>query len=358
MSDANADDSARLRAMISGYMISQVISATAALRLADLLAEGPKCAEELAKTTETCREPLARLLRALSALGLAEQLEKGTFKLTTLGTLLRSDTPSSLRPLALMQGGEGTWLAWGSLLQTLRTGETGFDHLFGMGSFEHGSLHPERAAVFDAYMAELTRRWVGAILTAHDFSKSLRIVDIGGGNGVLLGAILAAHPQAEGIVFDLMVGLAGAAQRLQEAGVLKRCQIVTGDFFDAIPRDADTYILKSVLHDWNDDQSIAILRNCRRAMRADSTLVVIERALPERILPDDAHREIVMMDIHMLVVTGGRERTVSQYNALFTAAGLTSIGARSTSSPFHHNDGRAQRRGRRSSCRTMKGGKP
>lgn len=334
MSEANADQSARLRAMISGYMISQVIAATAALGLVDLIADEPKCAEELAKTTKTCHEPLARLLRALSALGLAEHLEKGTFRLTSLGALLRSDAPGSLRPLALMLGAEGIWRAWGELLQTLRTGETAFDHVFGMGSFERGSLHPERAAMFDAYMAELTRRWIGAILTAHDFSRSCQIVDIGGGNGVLLGAILAAFPHAEGIVFDTKVGLAGTAQRLEEAGVLKRCRIVAGDFFDAIPGDADTYILKSVLHDWSDDQCVAILKNCRRAMRRDSTLVVIERALPERILAEDAHREIVMMDVHMLVATGGRERTIAQYNALFAAAGLTAIATQSTTSPF------------------------
>ena len=334
MSDDNADHSTRLRTMISGYMISQIISATAALGLADLLAEEPKSVEALAKMTKTYHEPLARLLRALSALGLIEQSEKGIFELTSLGALLRSDVPGSLRPLALMQGGEGIWRAWGNLLHTLRTGETAFNHVFGMGSFKHGALHPERAAMFDTYMAELTRRWVGAILTTHDFSQTRRIVDIGGGNGVLLSAILAAFPQAEGIVFDTAAGITGAARRLEEAGVLQRCRIVAGDFFDAVPQDADTYILKSVLHDWSDDESIAIVKNCHRAMGPDSTLAVIERALPERILPDDAHREIVMMDIHMMVATGGRERTVSQYNELLAAAGLTVIAARPTSSPF------------------------
>jgi orsellinic acid C2-O-methyltransferase len=334
MSDDNADHSTRLRAMISGYMISQVISATAALGLADLLAEEPKSAEALAKMTKTYHEPLARLLRALSALGLTEQSEKGIFKLTSLGAWLRSDVPGSLHPLALMQGDEGIWRAWGNLLYTLRTGETAFNHVFGMGSFKHGALHPERAAMFDTYMAELTRRWIGAILTTHDFSQTRRIVDIGGGNGVLLSAILAAFPQAEGLVFDTAAGITGAAQRLEKAGVLQRCRIVAGDFFDAVPQDADTYILKSVLHDWSDDESIAIVKNCHRAMGPDSTLAVIERALPERILPDDAHREIVMMDIHMMVATGGRERTVSQYNELLAAAGLTVIAAQSTSSPF------------------------
>ena len=148
--------------------------------------------------------------------------------------------------------------------------------------FKQRKSYPERAAMFDAYMAELTRRWVAAILAAHDFSRLCRIVDIGGGNGVLLSAILAAFPQAEGMVFDTAAGITGAAQRLEKRASLQRCRIVAGDFFDAVPQGADTYILKSVLHDWDDDEPIAILKNCRRAMRPDSALLVIERVLPER----------------------------------------------------------------------------
>lgn len=334
MFDANADDAARLRGMISGYMISQVISATAALDLADLLAEPGMSAGALAKATATHPDALTRLLQALSALGLVERSEGGMFKLTALGALLRSDAEGSLRPLALMHGGEGTWRAWGELLHTLRTGETAFNHVFGVGAFQYSNHHPERAVLFDAYMAVLTQQWVSAILAAHDFSRARRIVDVGGGNGMLLCAVLAAFPHAEGVVFDSPAGISGAARRLKEARVSQKCRIVAGDFFDAVPKAADTYILKSVLHDWSDEQAVAILENCRRALRPDSTLLVIERALPERVLPQDTHREIVMMDVHMLVATGGRERTVSQYNTLFAAAGLTAIAARPTASPF------------------------
>lgn len=334
MFDANADDAARLRGMISGYMISQVISATAALDLADLFAEPGMSAGALAKATATHPDALTRLLQALCALGLVEQSEGGMFTLTALGALLRSDADGSLRPLALMHGGEGTWRAWGELLHTLRTGETAFNHVFGVGAFQYSNHHPERAVLFDAYMAVLTQQWVSAILAAHDFSRARRIVDVGGGNGILLCAVLAAFPHAEGVVFDSPAGISGAARRLKEARVSQKCRIVAGDFFDAVPKAADTYILKSVLHDWSDEQAVAILENCRRALRPDSTLLVIERALPERVLPQDTHREIVMMDVHMLVATGGRERTVSQYNALFAAAGLTAIAARPTASPF------------------------
>ncbi len=334
MFDANADDAARLRGMISGYMISQVIFTTAALELADLLAETSMSAEALAKATATHPDALKRLLQALSALGLVEQSEGGMFTLAAPGALLRSDAAGSLRPLALMQGSEGTWRAWGELLHTVRTGETAFNHVFEMGAFQYRKLHPERAAKFDAYMAALTHRWVPAILASHDFSRARSIVDVGGGNGVLLSAILAAFPQAKGVVFDSPAGIGGAAPRLEKARVSQNCRIVAGDFFDAVPEASDTYILKSVLHDWNDEQAVTILKNCRRAMCPESTLVVIERVLPERILPQGAHREIVMMDMHMLVATGGRERTVSQYNAMFAAAGLAAIAAEPTRSPF------------------------
>jgi orsellinic acid C2-O-methyltransferase len=234
----------------------------------------------------------------------------------------------------MMLGGEATWRAWGDLFHTVRTGETAFAHVFGMGPFQYGSLHPEQAARFDAYMADLTRRSIAAILATHDFSHCRRIVDVGGGNGVLLSSVLVAVPGAEGVVFDTPAGVEGARRRLEEAGVSERCRIVAGDFFEAVPDGADAYVLKSILHDWDDDRAIAILKNCHRAMRPDSTLVVIERALPERIDRCDAHREMVMMDVHMLVATGGRERTVSQYRELFAAAGLISAAIRPTSSPF------------------------
>ena len=225
-----------------------------------------------------------------------------------------------------MLGGEQSWRAWGNLLHAVRTGETAFEHLFGMGSFAYSALHPERAAMFDAYMADLTHQSVGAILASHDFSRYQRIVDVGGGNGVLLSGILAAIPEAEGFAFDTPTGVEGAKRRAQQAGVADRCRIVAGDFFAAVPEAADAYILKSVLHDWDDDRAITILRNCRRAMRPDSTLLVVERLLPERIECSEAHREIVMMDMHMLVMPGGRERTATEYAELFVAAGLKSIG--------------------------------
>ena len=334
MSNVAADNVAKLREMISGYMLSQIISATAVLGLADLLASGTVSGKALAEATGTHSASLLRLLRVLTACGLLEEAEPERFRLTALGALLRTDVPGSLRNFALLHGAEATWRAWGDLLHALRTGQTAFEHVFGMGSFQYSALDGERAAKFDAYMADLTHRSVAAILLAHDFSRYRSIVDLGGGNAVLLSAILAAAPQAEGTVFDTAAGITGARQRLEQAGVAGRCRIVAGDFFAEIPDAADAYVLKSVLHDWDDNRAAAILSNCSRAMRPDSILLIVERLLPERTESSDAHREITMMDMHMLIMPGGRERTTSEYAALLAAAGLKAMAARKSNSPF------------------------
>ena len=334
MSGVTADDGAKLREMISAYMVSQVIFVAASLGLADLLAAGNMSAEALATATGTHCPSLARLLRALVACGLLEEPEAGCLKLTAAGALLRSDVPGSLRNVALMLGGETTWRAWGELRHAVRTGGTAFEHLFGMSSFQHLALHPERAAIFDAYMGDLTRRSTAAILASHNFSRYRHIVDVGGGNGALLSSILAAVPEAEGAIFDTKTGVEAVGRRLEQAGVAERCRIIAGDFFASVPEGGDAYILKSILHDWEDDRAVVILENCRRAMRPETRLLVVERLLPERTECSDAHREIMMMDLHMLVGSGGRERTAAHYDRLFAAAGLKSIGAQPTSSPF------------------------
>lgn len=330
----SAIDKGNLGAMISGFMISRVISVATELRLADLLGAGTMSGEALAKATETHPPSLARLLRALAAWGLLEEREAGRFNLTPLGALLRTDTLGSLRSLTLLLGSGSGWRAWGELLHTIRTGETAFEHVFGRDAFQHLALDPERAAIFDAYMADLTRAAIRAILAAHDFSRYRRIVDVGGGNGALLSSILVAVPKAHGIVLDTPAGSASAPRRLEETGVTLRCRIEAGDFFADVPNGADAYVLKSVLHDWDDDRAIAILENCRRAMRSDSTLLVIERLLPERTECSDVHREIVMMDMQMLVMQSGRERTSARYAELLAAAGLIVVETSQTASPF------------------------
>ena len=272
-------DVERLRQMITGYTISQVIAVAATLDLADMMAKDAMTPEQLATKTGAHGPALTRLLHALVALGLAEEPHAGQFRMTALGSLLRKGAPEC--DLALMAGSEFNWRTWGDLLYAVRTGETAFEHVFGMKNFEWIALKPERAAAFDAYMANYTQRAAAAILAAYDFSRYRLIVDIGGGNGVLMNGILSSTP-AEGIIFDTLTGIEGAKQRLG-AEVAGRYQLLAGDFFQTVPEGGDAYILKSILHDWNDHDAIAILRNCQRAMRSDSTLVVIERLLPERV---------------------------------------------------------------------------
>jgi hypothetical protein len=334
MSGVATDNAAGLRQMIFGYMTSQAIFVTATLGLADLMAKDAVSIEALAMEARAHGPSLARLLHALVALGLAEEPETGHFRTTSLGALLRSGIPGSLRNVALMHGSEPGWRAWANLLHAVRTGENAFKHVFGMGSFQHLAREPERAALFNAYMPDLTRPFVTAILAAHDFSRYRRIVDVGGGNGILLSSILAIAPAAEGLIFDTQTGIEGARQRLEEAGVAERCRSLAGDFFEAVPEAADAYILKSVLHNWDDDRAVDILNSCHRAMGPHSTLLVVERLLPERIECIGAHRDIVMMDLHMLVMPGGRERTTNQYAKLLATAGLLSTRVRPTASPF------------------------
>jgi hypothetical protein len=323
-------DADRLRQMITGYMISQVIAVTATLGLAEMMANGPMTTEQLASETGAHGPSLTRLLHALVALGLAEEPHASHFRMTALGTLLRAGVPE--RDLALMAGDESNWLTWGNLLYAVRTGESAFEHVFGMKNCGWMALKPERASAFDAYMADYTRRAAAAILAAYDFSRYRRIVDVGGGNGVLMSGILGSAP-AEGIIFDTPTGIEGAKQRLG-AEIAGRYQLLAGDFFQSVPEGGHAYILKSILHDWNNRDAITILRNCQRAMRSDSMLLVIERLLPERIDNSAAHREIVMMDLHMLVMLNGQERSTADYAALFTAAGLRLTATTPTTSPY------------------------
>jgi orsellinic acid C2-O-methyltransferase len=334
MSNVDVEGATHLRQMISGYMISQLICATATLGVADILTGGAMTDVELAKQTNTHAPSLARLLRALTALGLVNEPEPGRFNMTALGDLLRTDVPGSLRNDALLLGSDPFWRAWADLLHAIRTGGTAFEHLFDMGPFQYNTFHPDHATVFNAFMADTTRRATAAILAAHDFAGYRIIVDVGGGNGTLLSSILARAPGSAGIVFDSPEVIASARRHADVAAVVDRCQLVAGDFFQSVPEVADAYVLKSILHDWNDDQAVVILGNCRRAMRSDSRLLIMERLLPDLIECTDAHREIVMLDMQMLVLAGGRERTIAQYATLLTTAGLRLIGSQPTASQF------------------------
>jgi ubiquinone/menaquinone biosynthesis C-methylase UbiE len=326
-SPSSTPSTASLYPVISGYMASQAIHVAARLGIADLIAAGTNTSEALARATETHASSLHRLLRALVGLGLLEQIMPTRFALTPLGSTLRTEVPGSLRNAALYFGSELMWQGWGELLRSIRTGETAMRHLHGMGTFEYRAEHPEQAAVFNGAMSELTRQVAAAVVAVYDFSKFERIVDVGGGNGTLVAAILAATPHLRGVVFDIPSGVAEAGSRLEAAGVAHRCEIVEGDFFHSVPSGADAYIMKSIIHDWDDARSVTILRNCRRAISAHGKLLIVERIIPARVDPSIAHRQVLMMDLNMLVMAGGQERTEAEYRALLASAGfnLTAI---------------------------------
>jgi SAM-dependent methyltransferase len=227
--------------------------------------------------------------------------------------------------------GEERLSAWGGLLHSVMTGETAFNHVFGMSEWEHREQHPELNEYFNARLGRGTARATRAVLAAYDFSSFRTIADVGGGHGALLAAVLQAHPSVTGILFDQPHVVAGAGPHLEAAGVAARCQVVGGSFFDHMPDGADAHILKSVIHDWDDEHSVAILRNCHRDLNEHGTLLLVERVMPARVGHDP---DTIWVDVHMLALTGGRERSEVEYRALFAAAGFTLTRVIPTRSPF------------------------
>jgi hypothetical protein len=261
-------------------------------------------------------------LRALSSVGVFTEVAPERFALTPLAALLQSGTPNSMRPLAIMYA-EEQYRAWGEMLYSVRTGQPAFEHQFGMGLFEYFVRNPEASAVFNEAMTGVTSQVADALANTYDFSSFKTIVDIGGNLGTVIAAILRRYPNLRGILFDRPDVVAGAAEHLAEAGVENRCQSIGGDFFTAVPGGGDAYLLAGVLHDWDDDRCGTILKKCRQVMPAHGKLLVVELVLPEGDSPHFAK----WVDLHMLVLASGRERTAEQYRALFLGAGfdLTSV---------------------------------
>jgi orsellinic acid C2-O-methyltransferase len=306
--------------LMSGFRAYQMVVAACRLRLPDLVADGPKAADELAAETGTLPGPLHRMLRGLAVWRVLEETPDGKFGPTSLSDTFRSDKPG-LRNMTIMLSEEG-YQAWGDLMYSLRTGKSAYEHLHGKSHFDRLGEDPEMAAHFNAAMIEFSSRIAGTFAAVYDFAGARTVVDVGGGNGAVLMAVLQAHTGLRGILFDLTQGLAGAEEKLAAAGVAQRATLQEGSFFESVPSGADVYLLKSIVHDWNDEQALAILQTCARAMHPTARLVLLERKLPERIEnPEDAFTT-VMGDVHMMVVLGGKERTANQYRELLSRADL------------------------------------
>ena len=319
--DTHLPAPAVLYQLATGHYVSHAIYAAAKLGIADLLGQGPKCHDELAKATGTHAPSLRRVLRLLATAGVFAETEDGRFELTPVGSCLQSG-PGSFRPVALLFTSPGVRAAWGDLLHSVQTGEPALHHLFGVGSFEYFAQHPEEAAVFDEAMGAFTAMVAIAVAAAYDFSPFRTIVDVGGGEGALLAGILRANPALRGIVFDMPRVAEGAKKQIAAAGLGDRCEFVGGDFFEAVPGGGDAYILKHVIHDWDDARAVRILRNCRRAMKPEGKLLIVEGVYPERIDQSVVSRGAAANDVNMLVCTGGRQRAEAEFRALFDAAGF------------------------------------
>ena len=321
MSTQQIPPSFALFTMVTGYYVSRAIYVVAKLGIADHLSEGPRRVDDLAAATGTHAPSLKRVLRLLASVGVFTEEADSRFALTPIGACLRADVPGSMRAAALLFGGV-TQQAWGDLQRSVETGEPAFRRVFGMDSFDYMAQHPEEAANFDAAMADFTKRIATAVVAAYDFSPFRRIVDVGGGNGALLAGILKANPSLAGVLFDLPQVADRAIAPMRELGLADRCEIVGGDFFKAVPAGGDAYLLKHVIHDWNDDRAAEILRNCRRAMGAEAKLLILEGVYPPRIDQSDESRGAAANDVNMLVCTGGRQRSEAEFRNLYEAAGF------------------------------------
>jgi SAM-dependent methyltransferase len=312
-----------LRAMLGGFRLAQAVAVAAELRVADRLAGGPVPSEDLARAVGADADALYRLLRALAAEGIFTESPPGTFGLTPLAEPLRADHPQSVRPQARLVAQEFWWGAWGHLLEAVRTGGVAFERIHGAPLFAYLDAHPDAAGIFDGAMSG-TSPWKAALAAAYDFAPVRLVVDVGGGQGALLAAVLRAHPHLRGVLFDTPAVVAGARRFLDAAGLADRCRIVGGDFFASVPEGGDAYLLSQVLHDWDDERAAAILRSCHRAARPGARLIVVEQLLP----PGDTPHRGKLLDLQLLVMLGGRERTEAEYRRLFTAAGFESTSAR------------------------------
>lgn len=306
-----------------GHYLSRALYVAAKLKIADLLRDGPLNHKEIASRTGTHAPSLNRVMRLLASIGVFSEEPGGKFALTELSQCLRTDLPGSMRASVMLFTGIGIQDAWKELEFCVQTGQPAFKRTSPNGDpFTRIQLDPEQAAIFDEAMAAFTAQTAIAVAAAYDFSRCRKVVDVGGGSGALLIGILKAVPALRGIVFDLPHGTERARRSIADAGLESRLEAVGGDFFKEVPAGADTYLIKHVIHDWDDEHALDILRNCRRAMNPQSKLVIVEGIYPERIVQSLECRGAAANDVNMLVSTGGRQRSESEFRALYEDAGF------------------------------------
>ena len=304
--------------IISGFWISRSVYVIGKLGIPDLLQTGPKTAEELAAATNTDAPSLFRILRALVSVGVLKSAEGGRFAQTPLSETLVTDAPGSLRWFAISELGQEHYPAWGNLMHSVKTGEIAFDNFFGVDIWKYFQQNPEDAAVFNNSMSNMTAAVNDALTSLYDFSQFGKIVDVGGGHGGLITAILQKNPGVKGILFDAPQVIEGAQSKIEAAGLADRVETVAGDFFKSVPEGGDAYIMKWIIHDWDDKRAVTILKNCRKQIPSNGKIILVDSVVPES---DEPHFS-KFIDLNMLVMTGGKERTAKEFEELFAAAGF------------------------------------
>jgi len=305
--------------MATGKWVSKALSVVADLAIPDLLKDGPRPVDELARECGAHPDALYRLLRGVSAVGVLDELPGRSFRNNALSETLRSDVPGSMRAMVRFLGEDSTWRAWGGLKYAVETGMPAFDHVIGQHVFEHFKAHPEASRIFNDAMVNLTAVTGNAVVDAYDFSVFKKIVDVGGGHGALLATIAGRYPGVHGVVADLPEVMAGAREFIASQGLTNRIDAAAADFFESVPAGADGYVMKHIIHDWDDARSMKILSNCAQAMDPRGKVLVIDQVVSD----DPAAVFSKLIDLEMLVMTGGgRERTEQEFRNLLQRSGL------------------------------------
>lgn len=311
---------------IYGFAMFQVVATAARLNIPEVLGDSAMTADELAARTGTDSSSLRRLLRTASVIGFCAMSADGRFTMTGLGRMFRSDSPWRAGTASALNSAPAIWRAWGALEDAVRTGKPAFDSVHGVGLFDYLKQDSELSDLFHATMASGTESQLAAIIERYDFTRFSHVVDVGGGDGTQLSAILAANPRLRGTLFDTAQGLRKAPDVLRRTTVADRCAVVSGDFFESVPTGGDAYLLKNILTDWDDESSVRILRSCRAALGAqpDGRVVVITSLMPEQVDQRDHGQTMAvsLFDLSLLVLTSGRERTLGEYERLLRAAGF------------------------------------
>ena len=309
---------AQILQIITNFWSSRAVYVFAKLGIPDLLKSGPRTVQELASASKTHAPSLYRVLRALASIGFVSTTADGRFAQTPLSEILVTDAPGSLRWFTVSELGQEHYPAWGNLMRSVQTGEIAFDNFFGVDIWKYFEQNPEDAAIFNNSMSGVTAATNEEILALYDFSSFGTVVDIGGGHGGLITSILKANPKLKGVLFDAPQVIEGARPNIEAAGLSERCQVVAGDFFKSVPAGGDAYVMKWIIHDWDDERAITILKHIRNEIPQNGRVIIVDAVVPENNEPDFSK----FFDLNMLVMTGGKERTEKEFAQLVAAAGF------------------------------------